>query len=61
MQRCLDMHEPKLDKKLTCVMLVQSAQTTFNRKNNLQFCLDLSGQSGPTLHREITCGMLAYG
>ena len=28
----------------------------FAQKNNLQFCLDLSG---PTLHMEITCAMLA--
>ena len=30
----------------------------FAPKNNLQFCLDLSGQ---TLHKESACGMLAHG
>ena len=31
-QRCLDMPEPKLHKKLTSVMLVHSPQTAFHRK-----------------------------
>ena len=31
-KRCLDMPEPKLHKKLTCVMLVHSPQTAFHRK-----------------------------
>ena len=31
-QRCLDMSDPKLNKKLTCVMLVHSPQTAFHRK-----------------------------
>ena len=37
-----------------------SAQSTnnFEQENNLQWCLDLSG---PTLRKEITCAMLAYG
>ena len=30
----------------------------FAPENNLQFCLDLSGQ---TLHKESACGMLAHG
>ena len=32
MQRCFDLPEPKLHKKLSCVMLVHSPQTTFHRK-----------------------------
>ena len=32
MQRCLDLPEPKLHKKLTYVMLAHSPQTTFHRK-----------------------------
>ena len=32
MQRCFDMPEPKFHKKLTCVMLDHSPQTTFHRK-----------------------------
>ena len=43
-QRCLDLPGPKLHKKLIFVMLVHSPQTTFHRKNNVQFSLDLSGQ-----------------
>ena len=39
-------------------MLSHSPQTTLHRKSSLQFCLHLSG---PTLHKEITCGMLAHG
>ena len=31
-QRCLDLPEPNLHKKLTCVMLIDSPQTTFHRK-----------------------------
>ena len=30
----------------------------FAQKNQLQFCLDISG---PTLHKEITCAMLVHG
>ena len=30
----------------------------FGQKNNLKFCLDISG---PTLHKEITCAMLVHG
>ena len=100
LQRCLDLPGPKLHKKLTCLMLVHSTQTTFHRKTIYNFAWNLSGQkqsprgvlrniakltgkhlcqslifnkvaglrylrwlllSGPTLQKENTCGMLAYG
>ena len=39
-------------------LLVQCWPRPHAQKNNPQFCLDLSGS---TLHKAITCGMLAHG
>ena len=44
-QRCLDMPEPKLHKKLTFVMLVHSPQTAFHRKMIYNFVWIYLGRS----------------
>ena len=46
-QRCLDMPEPKLHKKLTSVMLVHSPQTAFHRKIIYSFVWIYLGSSRP--------------
>ena len=43
---------------VTCAMLTHSPTNNFAQENNWQFCLDLSW---PTLHKEITCAILAHG
>ena len=45
MQRCFDLPEPKLHKKLSCVMLVHSPQTTFHRKIIYNFVWIYLGRS----------------
>ena len=47
MQRCFDLPEPKLHKKLSCVMLVHSPQTTFHRKIIYIFVWINLGRSSP--------------
>ena len=44
-QRCLNMPEPKLHKKLTSVMLVHSPQTAFHRKIIYNFVWTYLGRS----------------
>ena len=47
-QRCLDLPGPKLHKKLNCIMLVHSPQTTFHRKIVYNFVwIYLGRSSGP--------------
>ena len=45
MQRCFDLSEPKLHKKLSCVMLIHSPQTTFHRKIIYNFVWIYLGRS----------------
>ena len=45
MQRCFDLPEPKLHKKLSCVMLIHSPQTTFHRKIIYNFVWIYLGRS----------------
>ena len=52
---CLSQHCTR--KNYLCNVGPQSTNN-FAQKNNLQFCLDISG---PTLHKEITCVMLVHG
>ena len=52
MQRCLDLPEPKLHKKLTCVMLVYSSQTTFYGKIIYNFVWIYLARSS---HPEVFC------
>ena len=52
MQRCFDLPEPKLHKKLSCVMLVHSPQTTFHRKIIYNFVWIYLGRSS---HPEVFC------
>ena len=44
-QRCFDLPEPKFHKKLTCIMLIHSPQTTFHRKIICNFVWIYLGRS----------------
>ena len=52
MQRCFDLPEPKLHKKLTCVMLVHSPQTAFHKKIIYNFVWIYLGRSS---RPEVVC------
>ena len=45
MQHCLDLPQPKLHMKLTCVMLIHSPQTTFHIKIIYNFVWIYLGRS----------------